>query len=71
MSTPEDRLNAAINRILRTGSLIKMVPEHRLLTLRPPLKRLAEQRHMTEDELVVLGLKYLHQEGKGRATKFI
>ena len=63
---PEDRLNAAINRILRTWSLIKMVPEHRLSTLRPSLmQRLSEQSHMTEDELVVIGLKYLHQERRG------
>jgi hypothetical protein len=63
---PEDRLNAAINRILRTWSLIKMVPEHRLSTLRPSLmQRLSEQSHMTEDELVVVGLKYLHQERRG------
>ena len=63
---PEDRLNAAINRILRTWSLIKMVPEHRLSTLRPSLtQRLSEQSHMTEDELVVAGLKYLHQERRG------
>jgi hypothetical protein len=63
---PEDRLNAAVNRILRTWSLIKMVPEHRLSALRPSLlEKLSEQSHKTEDELVVLGLKYLHQEGRG------
>jgi hypothetical protein len=63
---PEDHRHAAINRILRTWSLIKMVPEHRLSTLRPPLlEKLSEQSHMTEDELVVLGLKYLHQERRG------
>ena len=66
MRMPEDRLNAAVNRILRTWSLIKMVPEHRLSTLRPSLlEKLSEQPHKTEDELVVLGLKYLHQEGRG------
>jgi len=66
MRTSEDRLNAAVNRILRTWSLIKMVPEHRLSLLRLPLsERLSQQSHMTEDELVVVGLKYLHQEGRG------
>ena len=66
MRTSEERLNAAINRILRTWALIKMVPEHRLSILRLSLaERLSEQGHMTEDELVVLGLKYLHQEGRG------
>lgn len=64
MTTPKHRLNAAVDRILRTWSLIKMVPEHELSTLRPSLlQRLAEQHHLSEDELVVVGLKYLHQEG--------
>jgi hypothetical protein len=66
MSTSEDRLHAAINRILRTWSLIKMVPEHRLSVLRPSLlEALSEQGHLTEDELVVLGLKHLYQAGHG------
>jgi hypothetical protein len=66
MSTSEDHLHAAINRILRTWSLIKMVPEHRLSKLRPSLmEALSEQSHLTEDELVVLGLKHLYQAGHG------
>jgi hypothetical protein len=60
--TSEDRLDAAVDRILRTWSLIKMVPEHRLSTLRPLLmEQLAEWQHLNENDLVVLGLKYLHQ----------
>ena len=60
--TPEDRLAAAVDRILRTWSLIKMVPEHQLATLRPLLvKQLSECRHLGEDDLVILGLKFLHQ----------
>jgi hypothetical protein len=63
MTTPEDRLHAAVDRILRTWSLIKLVPEHRLATLRLSLlERLSKQRHMTEDELVISGFKYLHRE---------
>ncbi len=43
--------------------MIKLVPEHRLSMLRLSLlERLSEQRHMTEDELVIFGFKYLHQE---------
>jgi hypothetical protein len=39
-----------------------MVPEHRLSTLRPLLmEQLAEWQHLNENDLVVLGLKYLHQ----------
>jgi hypothetical protein len=63
MTTPEDRLHAAVNRILRTWSLIRLLPEDRLSVLRRSLlERLSEQRHMSEDELVIFGFKYLHQE---------
>jgi hypothetical protein len=66
MSTFEDRRHAAIDRILRIWSLIKMVPEHRLSMLRPTLSEtLSEQHDLTEDELVILGLKYLHQTARG------
>jgi hypothetical protein len=66
MEIADDRLHAAVNRILRTWSLIKMVPEHRLSRVRTSLMELlSEHGHLTEDELVVLGLKYLHQDGRG------
>jgi hypothetical protein len=66
MSTFEDRRHAAIDRILRIWSLIKMVPEHQLSMLRPTLtETLAEQHNSTENELVILGLKYLHQAARG------
>jgi hypothetical protein len=65
MEISDDRLHAAVNRILRTWSLIKMVPEHRLSRVRSLLmEMLSEHSHLTEDELVVLGLKYLHQDGR-------
>jgi hypothetical protein len=63
---PKDRLRAAIDRILRTWSLIKMVPERELAALRPSLlETLAQEHHLSEDELVILGLKYLHQRRSG------
>lgn len=66
METSDERVHAAVNRILRTWSLIKMVPEHRLSRLRASLTdMLDEESHLTEDELVVLGLKYLHRDGQG------
>jgi len=41
-----------------------MVPEDQLSTLRVSLmERLSDREHMNEHELVVLGLKYLHQRG--------
>jgi hypothetical protein len=67
MGISDNRIQAAANRILRTWSLIKMVPDHRLSPLRPPLvDALYEESHLTEDELVVLGLKYLHRADKAR-----
>jgi hypothetical protein len=64
METSDDRVHAAANRILRTWALIKMVPEHQLSRLRSSLLDLLyEESHLTEDELVVLGLKYLHRDG--------
>jgi hypothetical protein len=66
METSDDRVHAAVNRILRTWSLIKMVPEDHLLRLRASLvDMLYEESHLTENELVVLGLKYLHRDGQG------
>ena len=45
--------------------MIKMVPEHQLATLRPLLaEQLSEWPHLNENDLVVLGLKFLHQGGQ-------
>ena len=68
MNTSDNRVHAAANRILRTWSLIKMVPDHQLSPLRAPLlDTLCEESHLTEDELVVIGLKYLHRTDKARS----
>ena len=68
MNTFDNRVHAAANRILRTWSLIKMVPDHQLSPLRAPLlDTLCEESHLTEDELVVIGLKYLHRTDKARS----
>jgi len=68
MGTSDNRVHAAANRILRTWSLIKMVPDHQLSPLRAPLlDTLCEESHLTEDELVVIGLKYLHRADKARS----
>jgi len=51
-----------------TWSLIKMVPDHQLSPLRARLlDTLCEESHLTEDELVVIGLKYLHRTDKARS----
>ena len=68
MGTSDNRVHAAANRILRTWSLIKMVPDHQLSPLRASLlDTLCEESHLTEDELVVVGLKYLHRADKARS----
>jgi len=68
MGTSDNRVHATANRILRTWSLIKMVPDHQLSPLRAPLlDTLCEESHLTEDELVVIGLKYLHRTDKARS----
>jgi hypothetical protein len=67
MDTSDNRVHAAADRTLRTWSLTKMVPDHQLSPLRASLvDALYEESHLTEDELVVLGLKYLHRADKAR-----
>ena len=55
-------VEAATDRVMHLWSLIKMVPDHELSPLRSSLmENLSELQHLTEDELVIVGLKYLHQ----------
>ena len=61
MST-EARVRVAVDRIMRTWSLIKLVPEQSSSGTRSSItKFLLEHPHLTEDELVAVGLKHLHQ----------
>ena len=61
MST-EVRVRDAVDRIMRIWSLIKLVPEQSSSgTLSSVTKLLLEHPHLTEDELVAVGLKHLHQ----------
>jgi hypothetical protein len=58
----EVRVRAAVDRVMRTWSLIKLVPEQSSSGMRSSVtKLLLEHPHLTEDELVVVGLKHLHQ----------
>ena len=58
----EVRVRDAVDRIMRTWSLIKLVPEQSGSGTRSSVtKLLLEHPHLTEDELVVVGLKHLHQ----------
>ena len=58
----EVRVRDAVNRIMRIWSLIKLVPEQSSSGTRSSVtKLLLEHPHLTEDELVAVGLKHLHQ----------
>jgi hypothetical protein len=59
---PEARLQRVLDRVMHVWSLIKMVPERRLLAERSLVAaRLYDNTHMTDDELVVAGLKHLYR----------
>ena len=58
----EVRVRDAVDRIMRTWSLIKLVPEQSNSGTRSSVtKFLLERPHLTEDELVAVGLKHLYQ----------
>jgi hypothetical protein len=58
----EVRVRDAVDRVMRAWSLIKLVPEQSGSGTRSSVtKLLLERPHLTEDELVVIGLKHLYQ----------
>ena len=58
----EVRVRDAVDRIMRTWSLIKLVSEQSSCGTRSSVtKLLLAHPHLTENELVVVGLKHLHQ----------
>jgi hypothetical protein len=67
MKTPKpsgsaNRVEAATDRVMRLWSMIRLRSDSELAVLRVTvLQKLAEQQRLTEDELVIVGLKYLHQ----------
>jgi hypothetical protein len=66
----EVRVRAAVDRVMRTWSLIKLVPEQSSSGTRSSVtKLLLEHPHLTEDELVAVGLKHLHQPTVQRSSK--
>lgn len=61
MNTSDDRVMRALGRILRTWSLIRMMPTERVARLQSPLLELLSNRpDLNEDELVVIGIKHLY-----------
>jgi hypothetical protein len=56
------KLQYVLDRVMHVWSLIKMVPEPQLSAARSLLAaHLLNNAHLTDDELVVVGLKYLHR----------
>jgi hypothetical protein len=58
----EAKLQTAVSRIMRTWSLIKMTPEHRLSRARSSVVALLSKHpELSENKMVILGLKHLHE----------
>jgi hypothetical protein len=63
-------VEAAADRIMRLWSLIKLVPNHQLAEIRSSLvEKLSEQRNLSEDQLVVVGLKYLYENANSKTVR--
>ena len=61
MASSEIHLSLAVDRIIRIWAMVKMVPEQQLSNVRSSVEAaLRDHAHMTDDELVVLGLKHLY-----------
>jgi hypothetical protein len=55
-------VEAAADRVMHLWSMIRPRSDDEWAFLRANvLEKLSEQQHLTEDELVIIGLKYLHQ----------
>jgi hypothetical protein len=61
------RLQSILDRIMHAWSLIKLVPEQRLSVPRSSVEaELLQNADLTDNELLVIGLKYLHRvDGPG------
>jgi hypothetical protein len=60
--TSANRVEAATDRVMQLWSMIRLRSDAKLAVLRVTvLQKLAEQQHLTEDKLVIVGLKSLHQ----------
>ena len=69
MNSSHAKLEPVIDRIMRTWSLIRMVPERHLLEARSSVSALIEENsELSENELLVIGFKHLHQSQNGSQT---
>jgi hypothetical protein len=61
LSTTSNVVGAASDQVMHLGSIIMRLPDDDIAVARG-LRKLAEQQHLGEDELVMIGLVYLHQD---------
>jgi hypothetical protein len=62
MSLSKAMLEPVIDRIMRTWSLIRMMPEGHLSEARASVSALlGENSELSENELLVIGFRHLHQ----------
>jgi hypothetical protein len=61
-SMPETELAPIIDRVMRTWSLITLLPEHQLLAARSSVSALLRKNpELSESEMLVMGYRHLHQ----------
>jgi hypothetical protein len=61
-STSDNAVEAAVDRVMHLWSMITLLSDGELARLRAEvLEQLSGQHHLGENDLVVVGLKYLHQ----------
>ena len=61
-STSVNAVEAAADRVMHLWSMITLLSGDELAVLRATvLEQLSRQHHLSENDLVIAGLKYLHQ----------
>jgi hypothetical protein len=70
MSSKNADLKPVVDRVMRAWSLIKLIPDSRLSEERLSVLALLEDHaQLQEKELLILGLKYLHEADRQLLTK--
>ena len=68
--TAKHNVEAAADRVMHLWSLIRLVRDDQLKEIHSSLvEKLSEQQHLSEDELVIVGLKYLHQNVRSKKQR--
>lgn len=62
LTVDSDVAEAASDRVIRLRSLMALPVDEVAMARSNVAKKLTDQPHLGEDELVIIGLKYLHRE---------